>query len=1531
MKNYGKQITQELGRFGQGSVNLLDGTLSFESEDFSFGGNRMPITISHSYDGKISDAQFTANNELGIHTADFSAMKLGHGFKLNVMQSMVKNGEDYIFTTEDGEEIVLKPTSEQNKYKSSEEDGELEYDESTRILKNGDDYLFDEMGRLVKITDEKGNTNEFVYEDGKLAKVIDGAGREFNFTYNSSKFLKSIVAPDGTQIAYSYISNKLTRVIYPNGQKAEITYPTQNDNSITVELFENNTTVYKMKYLISNNKVTQITETGFADGAEKEGVVTTITYSNPVGRTVVTTNEPRLSTVYLFDEDGDVYSQYYSQTSTPETPYEDGNNITAVNNLLLGHIFDSTLSGWKKLNVDIEKTTLQVLEDEKVAKFGKSYLKITTTDTDGTCVGLQQEIGTQTDEYTFSAYMRVKSGFENESDGVYLRIYDSEVDVVLAQSEKLRIADSEFVRVSASFHGGNMSFKVQILVDGAGEVEIQAPQFEGNPTANSYNLLSDANESLGLGWNLDNAEYSYDEGFRFFGALAINGDTAKAKNTHQSVAVKTAKETRETFKLSGWAKGTPLSESSEENKPTFRLRAVIYYADHTEETPHIQTETADFSTLTTEWQFASVEFAKKEFAEVSNVEVFCDYDFNQGTAYFDDIELVRTAFETKLTEEDFVIEDEEETTTETEEVTEETEEETEEILDFEELTDAFGNILTETTYTDGEFGTIYRSFGFDEDGNNLLTETDSRGNKTEYEVDGVTSRNKEITDRLGNKTAYEYDDSGRTTKVTSKNADGDEVATVSYTYDSFDSLTEIVRGDGLKYVLQYNAFHNLESIAIDGKSDGKLITYTYKENNGRLKEMTYANGDKMTATYDGKGNMIAEHWYDASGNLTAHYKYGYSAQGEIVLTIDMLAKKMYNYTYENDRLEQSTESDITFFENFYVSTESGLIGSKTLVCSVRYYYDDENTLTKKRIVWADGNEQIISYTTAENESQLVKTEIGEHSFVSTSKTDSFGRKEFDELQLGSGFVSRQFDYVNGEVTEEHKDNKMLKSTPTTQLVSEITFQDGRTIDYEYDAEERITKVVDSVDGVTEYSYDSLGQLLTETKNGEVISEMTYDNYGNIKSKNGIDYVYNGVWKDRLAFIGGQAIHYDAQGNPISYKGHTLVWEKGRQLKSFDNTTFTYNANGIRTSKTVDEIRHDFYLDGAKILREVWLDNILETVFDNEDSVCGIVYNSTPYYFMKNLQGDIIAITDKDGEVVARYSYDAWGKCEVEPSSKNAEIAHINPFRYRGYYFDRETNLYYLQSRYYDAEVGRFVNGDEVIYLGANYSLISYNLVTYCDNSPICFVDYWGNYVMYIYGGFQEPSAKRNIKLLKQKYIVYSYLVKSESDFRKVWNKKCTNRDGKLAKIDIVIINLHGNPKWVEYVNFKKLVKRKIDTLLLLVCNAGHLDYIDSNPATRFYLGNDIRQLVCCDGTHCRTHKQLNMLQPTSVNRNQSVKINSVIHSVVGDDIFKGWCIKPRPHQGFILYSKKSNKKITGFCSIGYKFLSIFTLLKKIGK
>ena len=383
-------------------------------------------------------------------------------------------------------------------------------------------------------------------------------------------------------------------------------------------------------------------------------------------------------------------------------------------------------------------------------------------------------------------------------------------------------------------------------------------------------------------------------------------------------------------------------------------------------------------------------------------------------------------------------------------------------------------------------------------------------------------------------------------------------------------------------------------------------------------------------------------------------------------------------------------------------------------------------MTRKIITSADGESFVYNYETSDDKT-VVKFDAVKDKVSAHSKSDSFGRKIFDELQLGSGFISRQFEYVMGTSTEEHTNSGKLKSSPTTQLVSRILLSDGRTIEYEYDAEERITKVIDSVDGTTEYTYDALGQLLTERLNGHIINSMTYDTYGNIISKNGQTYFYDSTLHDLLTGIESESIEYDAQGNPTKYLGHTLTWEKGSQLKSFDNNTYTYNANGIRTSKTVNGVKHEYTLDGTKILKETWGENTLIPLYDNEDSICGIIYKDYAYYFLKNLQGDVIAITNNKGKVVASYTYDAWGVCTIV-SDNTGIIARVNPFRYRGYYFDQEIGLYYLQSRYYDPITGRFINTDSADVISQSSDIFDCNIYTYCRNNLINNIDTSGAFI-----------------------------------------------------------------------------------------------------------------------------------------------------------------------------------------------------------
>ena len=197
-------------------------------------------------------------------------------------------------------------------------------------------------------------------------------------------------------------------------------------------------------------------------------------------------------------------------------------------------------------------------------------------------------------------------------------------------------------------------------------------------------------------------------------------------------------------------------------------------------------------------------------------------------------------------------------------------------------------------------------------------------------------------------------------------------------------------------------------------------------------------------------------------------------------------------------------------------------------------------------------------------------------------------------------------------------------------------------------------------------------------------------------------------------------------------GHNLSWTMGRQLASFDGITYTYNENGIRTSKTVNNVTTTYYLDGTNIIEQITGNAVFHFYYDSGNELIGFNYADNDYIYVKNQQGDVTDITNSGGQVVASYTYDPWGKI-TSISGSNLEIANLNPFRYRSYYYDTETGFYYLQSRYYDPEVCRFINCDDVNYIGLTESEASYNPFAYCENEPVNSNDpvgYWGADIHY---------------------------------------------------------------------------------------------------------------------------------------------------------------------------------------------------------
>ena len=159
-------------------------------------------------------------------------------------------------------------------------------------------------------------------------------------------------------------------------------------------------------------------------------------------------------------------------------------------------------------------------------------------------------------------------------------------------------------------------------------------------------------------------------------------------------------------------------------------------------------------------------------------------------------------------------------------------------------------------------------------------------------------------------------------------------------------------------------------------------------------------------------------------------------------------------------------------------------------------------------------------------------------------------------------------------------------------------------------------------------------------------------------------------------------------------------------------TMEYEAGGLRTKRSSAEKTYNYIYSGDKLVRMTCGDNILDFTYDANGAPLTLVTGGKVYYYLTNLQGDVISVESSDGTPVASYCYDAWGKI----LACDGALAELNPLRYRGYVYDQETGFYYLQSRYYDPAVARFLNADS--YVSTGNSVIGNNMYAYCDNNPV---------------------------------------------------------------------------------------------------------------------------------------------------------------------------------------------------------------------
>ena len=456
------------------------------------------------------------------------------------------------------------------------------------------------------------------------------------------------------------------------------------------------------------------------------------------------------------------------------------------------------------------------------------------------------------------------------------------------------------------------------------------------------------------------------------------------------------------------------------------------------------------------------------------------------------------------------------------------------------------------------------------------------------------------------------------------------------------------------------------------------------------------------------------------GEETApRYEYDYNAKGQVARVRDNLLNRTTQSEYDmaNRPVRVKTSEDAKHvytgqvaYDNVYgnLSEFTEKVGENRQEFGTKFGYDDENRPTS------------LTYSVG-------ATTIGQ----STTTIDKLNRTTFSAVKLGSKTFTSEYHFAAGG----------YGTGSVTNLVSSIT-QPGCNCGYGYDDNGNIASA--TLNGKwTGYTYDALGQLIqvndhSDTRSGEngTTWKYTYDLGGNILKKE--RFVYNDTtnpletvtytygdanWRDKLTAVNGSTIRYDAIGNPLNDGTWTYTWQNGRQLqkmqKSGVTAEFVYNADGLRVQKTVNGVATKYTLHGKNVVHMTSGTDELHFFYDAQNRPAVVVYNGTAYAYVKSLQGDIVAILDENGNTVVSYGYDAWGAPLWCTGELAETLGKVQPFRYRGYVFDEETGLYYLRSRYYNPQWGRFANADALIGAG---KLLSHNLFAYCSNCSVCYTD-----------------------------------------------------------------------------------------------------------------------------------------------------------------------------------------------------------------
>ncbi len=1353
LEDYWDYTSASAGRAGTAYVNNSAGNLVFVRNLMAFGGNRMPVSIDLVY-----NASDKGSNSYSV----------GNGWRTNYNQRIYPFGNDYyVWEDADGTQHYFRYDATKGAYYDEDNLNLViteDYTVDTIIMTDlaGNTSTFEMAGRLIKIQNNQETPSSinitYVGDTNRISQITDGVGRKYVFTYTNNLLTRISYHAAGTSelhyVNLSYTNGTLTGITDADAESCTYTY----ENNLLKTASDPHNVGLSFTYQNgAPNRIAEVAEHQIT----VQNNIKTYSYGNTIG----------FSYDNMWTEVTDTYgNKQYMLFNTY------GNTVSVQNDkgqaAFAEYATDQNTNGRAHQLIrssDLQHTTINLISDggfegatswygvangtatliSSGTYIGTRALNVTASSTADALVRFKTFTVGAGESYTLSAYIKAGAG------KAYLRFADGST----VHSQSIDTADTnwgQWRRFEVTYTNTSLNAKgifAEAIITQGGSIAFDCIQLEKSSNANRYNLIENSDFSVA---KTNTANYWWSETnltsnegrvttssttpITDNNAMLLTGSVTTQKRVHQTINVSGTQD--DVLTLAGWGKGyVSPNTNGRYGQRRFGMELIFYSSGGT-----ISGQTTLlFNPHTDDWQYIAGQV--KASSAYSYVIVTLFYDYGVGDVYFDGIQLYKESFGStyKYSSDGDLIESinsQGQLTRYTYENRNLSQIQNPDGSTVAYQYDTYKNVYKETiTYPSNDTPIqhiteyTYDSFGnlksvtstdkgtatatYTDDGNYLQTYTDENLDTTTYNYNQSTGVLEYILDPSGKKVEYTYDEMYR-----SKGTVQGYGSSVQFTYNG-DELQEIKTNyianpptNSTAYSFDYGAFGVTEKVKAGNYT---LVSYEYdaKQN---LTDLIYNNA-KVNYVYDSDGRVTEER-YLQSGQIIATVKYSYDDVGRLVSVNDGFTNRITNYSYDaNSRL-------------LHTETKQG----STPIQSARYQYDEYGHLVRKSTATGTGapvdqfyiynNQQLPGQTTVGNVRQI----------ASYKPSGMLTKLETGIPDTASGIATT----IKSDAYAYRLDSSMMQQSIAIRGVGAYFHS------YAYDSKGNITQItISPASGSSEavkYTYDDANQLIREDNQLAGYSwVMTYDTAGNMLSRKKYSYSTGTLgsvlstqtftygdngWGDVLTKINNTNVTSDELGNILSDGTNTYTWKNGRQLatstKYGATWSYNYDASGLRTQRNCSTTVYNYTYDGTVLTKMTYGNHTLFFTYGINGHPMSVNYNGTDYYYLTNALGDVLAILNSNGTEVVSYTYDAWGNILSITGSHKDNLGVHNPLRYRGYVYDQETGLYYLQSRYYNPAICRFISADSISYLGADGTLVSYNLFAYCNNNPVMYSDPTGH-------------------------------------------------------------------------------------------------------------------------------------------------------------------------------------------------------------